>query len=198
MQLAKIAQFRHGQVIAGQMQQRVLQHRAMPVGQEETIAIRPLRICRIVAQVPIPQCDGDFSHSHRHAGMARFCGFHGVHCQCADRVCQLLVGGALARGGNGHFRTFQIDGCLREGVRDLNAMQMWRNPKLSLWHENCAIIACLVLNKFSAPILQWRGNEKWAELPRAQARTRKPAPKWRAAAYEGTTNGRNPSVRRMV
>ena len=76
------------------MQQRVLQHRAVAVREHEAVAIRPVRIGRIVAQMPRPQRDGDFGHAHRHAGMAALRGFDGVHRQRADRVGEFGVGTA--------------------------------------------------------------------------------------------------------
>ena len=49
MQLAKALQLAHRQVVAGKMQQRVLQHRPMAIRQNKTIAVRPVRIRGIVA-----------------------------------------------------------------------------------------------------------------------------------------------------
>ena len=82
------------QVVAGQMQQRVLQHRAVAVRQHEAVAVRPMRIRGVVAQVPIPQRDRDLRHAHRHARMPGLRGFDRVHRECADRVGKLGVGGA--------------------------------------------------------------------------------------------------------
>ncbi len=110
MELAKIAQFGDRKIVAREMQQRVLQHRTVPVGQHEAIAIGPARIRRIVAQMAVPQRDGDFRHAHRHAGMAGFCGFHRVHRQCADCIGKLLVGDACSGGGDRHFSSFEIGG----------------------------------------------------------------------------------------
>ena len=110
MQLAEIAQLRHRQVVAGEMQQRVLQHRTVPVGQHEAIAIGPMRIRRIVAKMAVPQRDGDFRHAHRHARVAGFRGFHRVHRQRADCVGKLLVGGAWSGGRDRHFSSFEIGG----------------------------------------------------------------------------------------
>jgi hypothetical protein len=73
-------------IVAGQVQQRVQQHRAVAVRDDEAIAVCPSRICRVVHEMPVPERDGDFGHSHRHAGMAALRRFDGVHCQSADRV----------------------------------------------------------------------------------------------------------------
>ena len=52
MQLAKPLELRNRQVVAGQMKQRVLKHRAMSVRQHEAIAVGPVRIRRIMVQMP--------------------------------------------------------------------------------------------------------------------------------------------------
>ena len=86
VQLAKAPELVDRQRVAGQVQQRVLQHRAVAVRQHEAVAIGPVRIGRVVAQVPVPQRDGDFGHAHRHAGMAGVGRLHRVHRERADRV----------------------------------------------------------------------------------------------------------------
>ena len=88
MQLAEILQLIHRQVVAAQVQQRVLQHRAVPIGEHETIAIGPVRIGRVMAQMTRPQRDRDLGHAHRHARMAGFCLFHCVGGEKANRVGQ--------------------------------------------------------------------------------------------------------------
>ena len=50
MQLTEITQFIHRQVVAGEMQRCVQQHRGVPVGEHEPIAIGPGRIGRIVTE----------------------------------------------------------------------------------------------------------------------------------------------------
>ena len=44
VQLAEVAQLAHRQVVAGEVQQRVQQHRAVAVGQHEAVAVGPLRV----------------------------------------------------------------------------------------------------------------------------------------------------------
>jgi len=51
VQLAEALQVIDRKVVAGEMQQSIDQHRTVAVGQHETVAIRPLRIGRIVPQV---------------------------------------------------------------------------------------------------------------------------------------------------
>src|SRR3546814_2056186 len=67
--LTEILQLLDRQVVAAQMQQRVEQHRAVPVRHDEAVAIRPLRIGRVVDKKIVPQDFGDISHAHRHARM---------------------------------------------------------------------------------------------------------------------------------
>ena len=98
VQLAEVAQLAHRQVVAGEVQQRVDQHRAMAVGQHEAIAVGPLRVARVVAQVAAPQRDGDLGHAHGRAGVAGVGLLHGVHRERADRVDDVGVGGFGARG----------------------------------------------------------------------------------------------------
>ncbi len=63
-----------------------MQHRTMSIRQHEAVAVDPVRIGRIMTIVLTPQCDGDFRHSHRHAGMSGIGFLNGIHCQHANRV----------------------------------------------------------------------------------------------------------------
>ena len=131
VQLAEVAQLAHRQVVAGQVQQRVQQHRAVAVAQHEAVAVGPLRVGRVVAQVAAPQRDGHVGHAHRRAGVAGVGLLHGVHRQRADRVGhQGRVGGrscvwsrwpcGSGAGGRkaGHFRGDRSGaGCVGPGRR---------------------------------------------------------------------------------
>ncbi len=86
VELAEALQLVERQIVAGQMQQRVQQHRAVPVRKHEAIAIRPARIDGVVPQMPAPQCVGDLGHAHRHARVAGVGFLHGVHRQNAQCV----------------------------------------------------------------------------------------------------------------
>jgi len=97
MELAEALELLHRQIVAGEMQQRVLQHRAMSVRQHEAIAIDPMRIARVVTQVARPERHGDLGHPHRHARVSGLRGFDCVHRECADCVCKLAVGRFRAR-----------------------------------------------------------------------------------------------------
>ena len=81
VQLAEVAQLAHRQVVAAQVQQRIQEHRAVAVRHHETVAVGPVRIGRVVLQVPAPQRDRDLGHAHRRAGMAGIGLLHGIHRQ---------------------------------------------------------------------------------------------------------------------
>ena len=83
--------------IAGQVQERVQQHRAMAGRQHEAVAIGPLRRRRIEAQELPEQHGGDVRHAHGHAGVAGLGRLHRVHRQRADGVGQVLVAGLGGR-----------------------------------------------------------------------------------------------------
>ena len=63
MQLPETPDLRHWQVIAGQVQQRVQQHRRVAIGQHEAVAVDPVRVGRVVPQVAAPQHLGDVGHA---------------------------------------------------------------------------------------------------------------------------------------
>jgi len=78
-QLAEVLEFRHWQRVAGQVQQRVDQHRTVAIGQDEAVAVGPVRIPGIVLQVSGPEDLGDIGHAHRRAGMTRVRLLHRIH-----------------------------------------------------------------------------------------------------------------------
>ena len=69
VKLSKRPQLVDRQVVAGQMQQCIEQHRAMAIGEYEAITIEPARLRRIVFEVTAPERDRDIGHPHRHPGM---------------------------------------------------------------------------------------------------------------------------------
>ncbi len=84
-------------LVAGQVQQRVEQHRAVAGGEDEAVAVRPVRIGGVVFQELGEQHRGDVGHAHRQAGMARFCFFNTIHRERAD--CIRHTGGIDGRHG---------------------------------------------------------------------------------------------------
>ena len=90
VQLAEILDLVHRQVVTGQMQQGILQHRAMTVREHKAVTIGPQRVSRIVPIVLGPQRHRDLCHSHRHAGVARVSFLYCIHCQSANRIGHLV------------------------------------------------------------------------------------------------------------
>ena len=98
VQLPEALELLDRQVVAAQVQQRVDQHRAVAVGQHETVAVEPLRVVRAVAQEVVPEHLGDVGHAHRHARVPGLCRLDGIHGQETDGV------GEVAAGRRGHGR----------------------------------------------------------------------------------------------
>ena len=102
MQLAELLQVVDRQIVAGQVQQGVDQHRAVAVGEHEAVAVGPLGVGRVVAQVVVPQHLGDLGHAHGRARVAGVGLLHGVHGQGADRAGQVVEHGGIEIAESGH------------------------------------------------------------------------------------------------
>jgi hypothetical protein len=86
--------------VAGQVEQRVEQHRTVPGRQHEAVAVRPVRVERIELQEAAEQHGGDIGHAHGHAGMAGIGLLDGVHGERADGVGHVaMADGGRRRGG---------------------------------------------------------------------------------------------------
>ena len=91
-QLAEIADVVTGhRGIAGQVKQRVDQHRAMARGQDEPVPVRPGWVARIILQELPEQHRRRIRHAQGQADMARFCRFHGVHGQGPNRIRHVAI-----------------------------------------------------------------------------------------------------------
>jgi hypothetical protein len=77
--LSKILQIFQRQVIAKQMQQAVQQHGGVTGRKNKAIAIRPMRIARVLTKKVIPNGIRDRSKSHWRSGMAGMCLLHRIH-----------------------------------------------------------------------------------------------------------------------
>ena len=108
VQLPELLQFLHGQVVARQMQQGVMQHRAVAVTDDKTVTVWPGRVGRVMTIVPVrvtlrPQGHGNFGHAHGHAGVPRLGLLDRVHGQGANGVGQKRGRRDTGRdGGVGH------------------------------------------------------------------------------------------------
>ena len=108
VQLPEALELLDRKVVAGQVQQRVEQHRAVAVGQR--------RSGRGPATADWPDCGAgavphsatrDLRHAHRHARVTGLRGFDRVHRQRANRVGEFPVGGDS---GGGHGGSDSVEG----------------------------------------------------------------------------------------
>ena len=97
VQLTELLQFRQRQIVAGQVQQTVEQHRRVAVGQNKTVAVHPARVLRIVLEKIVPQHFGNVCHPHWRTGVAGIGFLHRVHAQGADGVGKLSSGHSFLR-----------------------------------------------------------------------------------------------------
>src|SRR5450830_787131 len=93
VQLTEVLQVVDRQVVAGQVQQRVDQHRAMAVGQHEAVTVGERRVARVVLQVITPQYFGNIRHTHGGTGMAAVGFLHGIHAEGTNGVGTLTTAG---------------------------------------------------------------------------------------------------------
>ena len=89
--LAELLQVVEFEPVAGQEQQRVLQDRGVPVGQDEAIAVGPVRVARIVAHHPAVQHVAQRSERHRRALVAALRLQRCIHRHPANERDRLLV-----------------------------------------------------------------------------------------------------------
>ena len=102
-QAPEIAKILDGQIVTAQMQQGIQQHRTVTIGQDQSVAIQPFGIGRIVTQKIVPQDGAKVGHAHRGTGVAGFRPLHRIHAQGANGVGQLPArgGGGCPNGGAG-------------------------------------------------------------------------------------------------
>jgi len=93
VELAEVLQVLDAEVVPGEVQQGVDQHRAVAVGQHEAVAVGPLRVARVVLHVVAPEDLGDIGHAHRGARVAAVGFLHGIHAQCTDGIGSLTTAG---------------------------------------------------------------------------------------------------------
>jgi hypothetical protein len=93
--------------IAGQVQQRIQQHRAVPVGQHDAVAVGPGGVGRVEFQVARVQRRGDLGHAQGHA-LVPFAGAHDgvdgrkrIACASGCSGCSLMMCGARPGKGLG-------------------------------------------------------------------------------------------------
>ena len=84
--LTEVLHIIHGKAITEEMEQRIKQRRTMTTGQDETVAVSPLRILRVVVHVVSPQFISHSSAAKGQAGMTGICLLYSISCQNADSV----------------------------------------------------------------------------------------------------------------
>ena len=89
--LPKLADVVEGNLVATQVKQRVLQHRRMPAGQDEAVAVRPVRMGRVVPPQLGEKRPAKRRKCHRRAGVTRISRLHRIHAQASNRLdCELV------------------------------------------------------------------------------------------------------------
>jgi len=96
--LAELLQIVEGEIVSGEIQRAVDQHRRMAARQNKTVAIEPVWIGRIVAQVLGPQDVREGRQRHWRARMSRVRLLNRVHRQNSDGVDAEMFQGVTRSG----------------------------------------------------------------------------------------------------
>ncbi len=89
--LAEVLQVVEGQPEPGEVEERVEEHRRVPVRQHETVAVGPVRGGSVVLHDPGPQDVGQRRQGHGCARVPRVRRLHRVHGQATDHVDAALL-----------------------------------------------------------------------------------------------------------
>ncbi len=89
--LAEVLDVVEAEVVAAEVQERVLEHAGVPAAEHEAVAVEPGRVGRVVAHDPREEDVAERRQSHRRAGVSRVRLLNGVHRQGPDRVDGQLV-----------------------------------------------------------------------------------------------------------
>ena len=89
VELAEVLEILHAHVVAGEMEKGVEEHGAVAVRKDETVAVIPLGLLRIVLEETAPENLRDVRHSERYSRMAGLSLLNRIHAEGTDRVCQL-------------------------------------------------------------------------------------------------------------
>ena len=84
--LAEVLELLEGEIVAGQVEQGVEEHGAVAGAEDEAVAVVPVGVGRVVAQMPAPEGQGGGGHAHGQAGVSRISGLDGVQCEHANGV----------------------------------------------------------------------------------------------------------------
>ena len=90
--LAEALQLLEREVVAGEVERRVLEDAGVAGGEDEPVAVRPVRVGRVVPHHVAVEDVGERRERHRGPRMARVRLLHAVHRQRPDRVDRQLLG----------------------------------------------------------------------------------------------------------
>ena len=93
----EVLQIVEGEPVPGQEQEAVQQHAAVSRREHEPVAVDPLRMSRVVAEVARPQNIGHGGRAHRQSRMSRCRLLDGIDAERADGVDAEIVEGASER-----------------------------------------------------------------------------------------------------
>ena len=79
-------------LVAGEVEQRIEEHRPVAGRQNEAVAVRPARIGSIELQMAGEQRGRGVGHAHWHPGMPAVGGLHRIHREGANGVGEAAVG----------------------------------------------------------------------------------------------------------
>src|SRR5215213_1060140 len=89
--LTEVFKFVERQVVAGQMEKGVDQHRAVTCGEQKAVAVFPLRVPWVVTQKTCPQNVSHRRGAERQTGMTRLCFLDGVEGQGTNGVDAQMI-----------------------------------------------------------------------------------------------------------
>jgi hypothetical protein len=89
--LTEVLKLLQRQVVTGEVEQTVKQHRTVARGQDEPVTVGPGRVAWIMLEETSPEHIGHVCHPHWHTRMTGLGFLHAVHGQRADGVDTELV-----------------------------------------------------------------------------------------------------------
>jgi hypothetical protein len=85
-ELAEAFEFIHGEVVTGEVEEAIEEHRAVATGEDEAVAVDPFRVGGVMLEVFEPKNGGDIGHAHRESRVAGFGSLDGIDRESADCI----------------------------------------------------------------------------------------------------------------
>ena len=128
--LAEVLQLLERELVAGEVQRAVEQHRAVPCREHEAVAIGPAGVARVVAHDARVEQIGGGRHRHRHPRVTRVRGLDGVHRQRADGVDRELLAilGFIGHGPEPTCPSVQMSDSTTSRTRMTHGHRRWIAP----------------------------------------------------------------------